>query len=111
MTNSLEIAEKFVRCFCSGDIEGIGSVLSENFRLRGPLFEFDTCTDYLASLSDNLAPDPNSEILSALSKDNEAAVFFTYHGNTIGQLFRCREGRIYETILVFDTSKVAEHMR
>lgn len=33
----------------------------------------------------------------------QAAVFHTYRGNTIGQLYSCNEGRIGATTVVFDT--------
>lgn len=104
--NSQEIAEEFVRCFCMADLESLASVLSENFRLHGPLFDFASASEYLASLSGTLAADPDAAILASFGRGDNAAVFYTYHGNTIGQLFVCGEGRVSETTLVFDTRNV-----
>lgn len=71
--------------------------------MKGPLFEFDSREAYIGSLENNLEADPNAEILSVVSNKNEAAAFYTYKGNTIGQMFWCDEGKIIETLLVFDT--------
>jgi len=101
------LATSFIECFCKADLNGINSLLASKFHLKGPLFEFDTKEAYIESLKGNLEADPNAEILSICSNENEVAAFFTYKGNIIGQLFRCRGGEIYETLLVFDTGKVA----
>ncbi len=71
------------------------------------MFEFSSPAEYLASLSGNLERDPNAEILASFGNGDEAAVFYSYQGNTVGQLFHCRAGQICETTLVFDTKKVA----
>lgn len=105
--NSQEVAEKFVRSFCSGNLASLESVLAENFELQGPLFKFSSPRDYLASLSENLAPDPESKILASFGRGEKAAVFYTYQGNIIGQLFVCSEKLVNETTLVFDTKNVA----
>lgn len=104
--DSKSLAKSFVKNFCSANVEGIGSLLSGQFKLKGPLFSFNSKQEYLDSLNGNLEPDPDAEILSIVGSDNEAAVFYTYKGNTIGQLFRCDEGTIYETILVFDARNI-----
>lgn len=105
--DSKSIAKSFVECFCRADIEGINSLLSAQFNLKGPLFEFDSKQDYIDSLYGNLEADPEAEILSVIGNTDEATVFFKYRGNLIGQLFRCNEGKIYETVLVFDTKNIA----
>ena len=97
----------FVECFCKADLEGIDSILSMQFSLEGPLFRFDSKQEYMDSLNGNLVADPEAEILSVTGNADEAAVFYNYRGNLIGQLFRCNDGKIYETVLVFDTENIA----
>lgn len=97
-----KLAKSFVTSFCGGSIAGIGAVLASDFRLSGPLFQFDSKSDYLDALSENLQADANAEIISILGTDTEASVFYRYHNTLIGQLFKCRNGKISETILVFD---------
>jgi len=101
------LAKSFVECFCKADIEGIDSLLSIQFNLKGPLFEFDSKQDYIESLNGNLEADPEAEILSVIGNTEEATAFYKYRGNLIGQLFRCKEGKIYEAMLVFDTKNIA----
>lgn len=105
--DSKSLAKSFIESFCKADLRGISSLLTLNFHLKGPLFEFDSKQAYISSLEGNLEADANSKILSVVGHENEAAAFFIYKGNTIAQLFLCREGKIYETLLVFDTEKAA----
>jgi len=97
-----KLAKSFVTNFCEGSIAGVGAVLASDFRLSGPLFSFESKSEYLESLSGNLQADTNAEIISILGTDTETSVFFRYHNTIIGQLFKCRNGKIFETLLVFD---------
>ncbi len=101
------LAKSFVECFCKADVEGIDSLLSIQFNLKGPLLEFDSKQEYIDSLNGNLEADPEAKIFSVIGNANEATAFYKYRGNLIGQLFRCKEGKIYETVLVFDTKNIA----
>ena len=101
------LAKSFVECFCRADLEGIDSLLSTQFNLKGPLFVINSKQDYIASLKGHLKADTNDEILSVIGNAGEAAAFYRYRGNLIGQLFRCSEGYIYETVLVFDPKNIA----
>ena len=105
--DSKSLAKSFVECFCKADIEGIDSLLAKEFNLKGPLFEFYSKQDYINSLKGNLEADLEAEILSVIGDANEAAVFYKYKGELISQLFRCNEGGIYETVLVFDAKNIA----
>ncbi len=104
--DSNKLARQFIDYFCKADIDSIESLLADRFILKGPLFEFSSRQEYIDSLVDNLEADPKAVTLSVVSDGNEAAAFFIYNGNTIGQLFRCEAGKIVETILVFDTQRV-----
>lgn len=102
-----KLAKSFVTSYCEGNIAGLGAVLASDFRLSGPLFRFESKSEYLDSLIGNLQADTNAEIISILGNDVEASVFFRYHNTIIGQLFKCRNGKIFETLLVFDPRGVA----
>lgn len=45
--DSKTLATSFIKSFCEADLEGIGSLLSTQFKLKGPLFEFDSKQDLL----------------------------------------------------------------
>ena len=89
--NGKSLDTSFIEYFCNADLSGIDSLLSRQFALRGPLFEFNSKQDYINSLNENLEADPTAKILTIIANDNEAAAFYTYRGNRIGQLFRFRE--------------------
>ncbi|MDH5546125.1 MAG: nuclear transport factor 2 family protein [Gammaproteobacteria bacterium] len=102
------LTKSFIESFCNADLAGLETLLSENFHLKGPLFEFDTRTAYLESLEGNLEADPEASILSIVAEDNEVTVFYTYKENLISQHFRCNQGKIVDTILVFNTQNIAK---
>lgn len=101
--DSKSLATAFIEAFCQADLRALESLLAPDFCLRGPLYEFASCKSYLDSLRGNLDADPQAEILSVVAEGNEAAAFFRYQGNIIGQLFHCAGGKIQETLLVFDS--------
>lgn len=105
MTNR-ELAISFVERFCDGDLEAIASLLADELRFRGPFHQFDSRDAYLSCLSDDPLPPSRSHILSVTEHDDHVAVFYEYQKKdgsvTIGQLFKCRDERIIETLLVFD---------
>ena len=104
--DSESLAKLFVKNFCKADLEGIDSLLSTQFKLKGPLFEFGSKQDYIDSLNGNLEADPNAEVISVIGAEEEATAFYKYKGNLIGQLFRCKDGKIHESVLVFDTKNI-----
>ena len=99
---SAELATSFVTSFCAARLDDLSSILAEDFRLSGPLFEFDSRSAYIESLAGDLELDPDAEVLSVIGAGSEAAAFYRYRGRLIGQLFKCAEERIYATVLVFD---------
>lgn len=104
--DSQALARAYIECFCRADIEGLASLLSEDFNLSGPLNVFSTRSAYLASLQGNLEADPEAEIISVVSNGQEAAACYVYKGNTIGQFFKCRNHEIHACRLVFDTARL-----
>lgn len=108
--NHREIAEKFIACFCAGDIDGLATLLADDLRFTGPFFRFDSSNAYLDSLR-NDPPEPGSYRLLSVTEDSDAvSVFYEYDKNgrpmTIAQLFGFRNGRISDILLVFDGSKL-----
>ncbi len=45
-----EIAMGFLRCFCAGDVDGLASLLAEDFPLNVPLYQFSSANTYSQSL-------------------------------------------------------------
>jgi len=45
-----EVAMEFLRCFCAGDVDGLASLLAEDFQFNCPLCQFSAANAYLESL-------------------------------------------------------------
>lgn len=105
MTNR-DLAISFVERFCTGDVEGLGSLLAENLRFRGPFHQFDSRDSYVSCLKDDPPTSSRFHVLSVTEDDDHVAVFYEYQKSDetvmIAQLFKCEDGKITETLLVFD---------
>jgi len=104
-----ETALRFLDCFCSGDIAGIESLLTRDFRLHGPLYECDSRNQYIAALHAD-PPEPASyDVIDIVANSATIVIFYVYRkaaggAVTIAQLFRFRGALVCETRLVFGTS-------
>ncbi len=101
-----EIAKKYLRCFCDGDIEGIESVLAPNLNFTGTLYSFHSSDEYLKSLRKGTLEKCRYKILSITENKDSVAIFYEYQKPKqivqIAQLFKIKDQKIYEMILVFD---------
>ena len=100
------VVDEYLDHFCGGNIDGVESTLDEGFRLRGPLFEFDSREAYIQSLRDGPLEKASYRILESSHGDGTVSVFYEYRkssgSNVVAQFFRIRENMIVETLLVFD---------
>ncbi len=105
--NQREVALEFLNRFCSGNVEGLSPLLSEDLELRGPLFQLDSRTTYLNSLQEGGLEQCTFKVHSLTSGEDEVAVFYDYQKAggtvTIGQLFGFDNDNIRRILLVFDT--------
>jgi hypothetical protein len=104
--NKQEMALTFIERFCTGDLEGIESLLAPDLKFRGPFYSFDSAQEYLACLRNAPPVRSGFEILSITEGVDSLAVFYDYVKPEgvirIAQLFRFKNQRISETLLVFD---------
>ncbi|WP_038025675.1 nuclear transport factor 2 family protein [Synechococcus sp. PCC 7336] len=109
--NNRDLVLQYLEYFCSGDIEGLESVLHPELKLAGPLFTFSSRHSYLESLRGGLESNTNVEMIDICESEEAIAVFYLYKkqsgNNIIAQLFRFNVGRIAEILLVFDSASVA----
>ena len=105
------VVDKYLEHFCSGNVDGVESTLAEGFRLRGPLFKFDSREAYIQSLREGPLEKASCRILATTQGDDTASVFYEYKkssgSNVVAQFFRIKENKIVETLLVFDRGGVA----
>lgn len=104
--NNKDIALEYLRCFCTGDIKGMEPLLAPELHFAGTFHTFASAGEYLASLRNDPPEKSDYKILSVTENENSVAVFYEYQkpkqAITIAQLFKIRQQKIYEILLVFD---------
>lgn len=89
-----------------GDIDGIEPFLVPELRLEGTLSTYNSASEYLNALIENPPEECDYKILIVTDNDGEVAVFYIYrkpnHNLPIAQLFKIRNNKIYEVLLIFD---------
>lgn len=106
-----EVSISFAEAFCASDLPRLASLLAPSFRLRGPLFQFDTREGYLQSLASD-PPEPGACcILQVTGSAEEAAILYEYGRSPtpllVAQFNRLSHGLITDVRLVFDISDVS----
>lgn len=105
------VVYEYLDHFCRGNIDGVESTLADEFRLRGPLFEFDSRDAYIQSLRDSPLEKASYRVLEISQGDDTVSVFYEYRkpsgSNVVAQFFRIRRNKIVDTLLVFDRGAVA----
>jgi hypothetical protein len=105
MTNQ-EIAMAYLRCFCEGDVEGMEPLLAPDLRVTGTLHTFESRKEYLDSLREDPPEECGYNVLGVTENEDSVALFYEYQKPDglvqIAQLFRVRNQRIHEMLLVFD---------
>jgi ketosteroid isomerase-like protein len=101
-----ELALEFIRRFCSGDVEGLTSLLAEDLELQGPRRCFRSRADYLEALRRDPPEIARHRTTAIAEGEDTVAVFWDYQKREgtlrITQHFRFRDGRISEIVLKFD---------
>ena len=50
MRNNSDVAIKFVKCFCAGDVDALTPLLPPDLKFGGPFYDFDSADAYFNSL-------------------------------------------------------------
>jgi hypothetical protein len=102
---SRERALAFVQRFAAGDVDGLASLLAEDVRVVGPQLDVVSRANYLAALQGDPPQPAAARILSVTDEGGTVAVFWDYLKPerivTVAQLFRIRDGKICEILIVF----------
>ena len=109
----LFLAEEFIAAYCRSDLARLGSLLSDDFRFEGPLFEAASKREYLECLEQD-PPDPRSSYQLLHAYEEDGAVWLAYRffkpGKSMLIAERCRfhGDKISEVTLVFDGEAVGD---
>lgn len=105
MTNR-EVVLEYLRRFGAGDREGLEPLLATDLHLSGTLHDYHSAASYLEGLGRDPPQRGECRILSIMESDDAVAVFYDYRQASrtlrVAQLFRLKEQRIREMVLVFD---------
>ena len=78
----------------------------DDLQFNGPLYQFSSRDTYLDSLRDDPLEKCSHQVLSITENDDSVSVYYNYEKServiTIAQLFRFKNGKISELLLVFD---------
>lgn len=101
-----ELALKYLKHFCAGDIDGLAPLLAPDLVFSGPLYTYDSSEEYLNSLRNDPPEKCGYKILDVADNPNSVAVFYEYHKPDrkllIAQLFKIKDRKINSILLIFD---------
>lgn len=112
MTNQ-DVAMEYIRCFCAGDIDGLEPLLATELSFTGTnhTYAYASASEYLNSLRNDPPEECGYEVLSVTENEGFVAVFYEYQKPKqvmqIAQLFKIKDHKIYEVLLVFDGRGIA----
>jgi hypothetical protein len=106
-----QIAIEFLQNFCRNDLESLTHLLTEDFKLTGPFYQFNSRRAYLSHLEQDPPQNSSFNIIKIFADDEAVCLFYEYfkpQGSTIiAQLYKFRGNQIAEILLVFDGSQLS----
>ena len=73
-----EVAMEFLRCFCAGDVDGLASLLAEDFQSNGPFYNFSSAEEYLDSLRNDPPEQCGYRVLSLTEGGDSVSIYYDY---------------------------------
>ena len=107
----LQLALRYMEIFCSGrDLDAMAGLFADDFRFKGPFFEFDSAREYVDSLKADPPEQCGFEIIQAFENESSACLVYAFRKpgvrTPMAQLFEIAGGRINRVLLVFDSAAV-----
>ena len=107
----LQLAQRYLECFCAADIEALAGLLAPELQFTGPFHEFSCAADYLQSLRDDPPRDVQYSLLHRSEDERGACLIYEYTkpgvSTTMAQWFEVKHNKISKIILVFDRGAFA----
>lgn len=101
-----DLAIDFLRRFCAGDVDGLRPLLTEDLKFHGPLMTSVGSAVYLKRLEDDPPQKNDFRVMHVSENGDSVSVFYEYLKDsgalTVAQLFKFRNGKISEILMVFD---------
>lgn len=107
-----DLAMRYLEIFCSGqNIDMLRELLADDLSFRGPLHRSATAADYLEALRADPPQAAEFKLMGCYDDATSACLVYQYTKQGVcvpmAQMFKVRDGRISEILLVFDTGGFA----
>jgi hypothetical protein len=103
-----ELALRHMKIIFDGkDPRNLNTLLHDQFTFRGPFYQFSNKHDYIQSFIENPPRDFQYRILHISEDHNSVCIIYEFEKRgmitPMAQLFRIKEERIHEILLIFDS--------
>ncbi|WP_455197484.1 hypothetical protein [Kaarinaea lacus] len=110
--SALGLALRYMEIFYSGkELDRLEEILHDSLQFRGPLYQFDSARQYIASLKDDPPTDCSYRILHTFEKDDTVNLIYDFSKpgitTTMSQLFKVVDNKIAYIKLIFDSEVFA----
>ncbi len=107
-----DLALRYMEIFFSGkDLDRLGTILHEEFQFRGPLYQFDSAQDYIASLKADPPANCSYNIIYSFEQVNLVNLIYEFSkpgvATVMSQLFGVLDNKISNIELIFDSGAFA----
>jgi hypothetical protein len=114
MMTPLDLALKYMEIFFTGsDFEEFNHILTQDFQFQGPFYQFDSALSYINALKYDPPKACEYQIIKSYENDSSACLVFQFSKPGIlvkmAQTFEIRDGKISQTLLIFDTKEFIKH--
>ncbi len=76
--NKQNIALEFLKCFCSGNINALRTLLSEDFQFKGPFLQSNSRDEYITVLEKDKPEKCDFSVLKVFEDDEGVCIFYEY---------------------------------
>jgi ketosteroid isomerase-like protein len=111
--SAAETVQRYHEAFGRGDVQEARSLLADDLHFKGPIDEFHTADDYLASLGKLAQIVTWTDVQKVLADDEDAVTIYDLQTNTpagtsaVAEWARVRDGKIVEISIYFDARPFA----
>ena len=107
--SALDLAFRYMEIFFSGkELDRLQGILHDDLKFRGPLYQFNSAREYIASLQADPPIDCSYKIFHAFEKENVVNLLYNFEKPGISaimsQLFEVRDSKIINIVLIFDSA-------
>ncbi|WP_455208502.1 nuclear transport factor 2 family protein [Kaarinaea lacus] len=106
--SALDLVFRYMEIFFSGmELDRLQDILHDDLKFRGPLYQFNSAREYIASLQADPPFDCSYKIVHAFEKENAVNLLYNFSkpgiSTIVSQLFEVRDGKIINIVLIFDS--------